>query len=208
MSSETPAAVHVRIGRIFHGTTAEGPGIRTAVWVQGCSIRCPGCINPELFNARGGRDMAVADIVAASLEAGAEGLTLLGGEPFDQAPAVGALAQAARAAGLGVICFTGHRHEALLQREDTALLLENTDLLVDGEYQQENPEEQRSLVGSSNQRFLHFTPRYEGVLPAPQRNRVELRIAQDGTVQLAGFLTSDGMENWAEALDSRRRPRA
>ncbi|MDR2256292.1 MAG: radical SAM protein [Arthrobacter sp.] len=201
MSSE------LRVGRVFHGTTAEGPGKRTAVWVQGCTIRCPGCINPELFDARGGRLIAVRDLLAEALAEDVEGFTFLGGEPFEQAGALGELAELARAEGLGVIAFTGHRHEDLAARPDAQRLLEHTDLLVDGEYQAANPETERSLVGSANQRFLHFTDRYRGVLPAPQRNRVELRIGPDGSIEMAGFLTSEGLGAWAGALESRRRPR-
>ncbi len=201
MSSE------LRVGRIFHGTTAEGPGKRTAVWVQGCTIRCPGCINPELFDARGGSLLGVRELLAQALAEEVEGFTFLGGEPFEQAEALGELAELARAEGLGVIAFTGHRHEELAERPEARRLLENTDLLVDGEYQAANPETQRSLVGSANQRFLHFTDRYEGVLPAPQRNRVELRIGADGAIEMAGFLTSEGLGAWADALGARRRPR-
>lgn len=201
MSSE------LRVGRIFHGTTAEGPGKRTAVWVQGCTIRCPGCINPELFDARGGSLVSVRDLLAEALAEEVEGLTFLGGEPFEQAEALGELAELARAEGLGVITFTGHRHEDLVTRPEAQRLLAHSDLLVDGEYQAANPETQRSLVGSTNQRFLHFTDRYEGVLPAPQRNRVELRIGEDGSIEMAGFLTSEGLGDWADALGARRRPR-
>ena len=72
------------VARVLHRTTAEGPYLRSAVWIQGCSIRCPGCINPHLFEFAEGTvapTVLAEEIVAANVE----GLTLLGGEPFDQA---------------------------------------------------------------------------------------------------------------------------
>jgi hypothetical protein len=71
----------LRVARVTHGTTAEGPNLRTALWVQGCSIRCKGCINPHLFSARGGTLVAPQMIIDEAIAAGDEGLTLLGGEP-------------------------------------------------------------------------------------------------------------------------------
>ena len=195
----------------MHGTIAEGPDRRTALWVQGCTIRCRGCINPELFAPRGGTMMSPEQIVSGALEAGDEGITLLGGEPLDQAEALGELAAAAQEAGLGIICFTGYSYEDIASRPEAAQLLSHTDLLVDGPYDQNRPEQERTLVGSENQRFLHFSQRYAEVLPAQRAargNRVELRIAADGTVEMAGFLTDDGVKAWAQDLGAVRRKRA
>ncbi|WP_311214934.1 MULTISPECIES: 4Fe-4S cluster-binding domain-containing protein [unclassified Arthrobacter] len=82
----------LRVGRVLHGKTAEGPGLRTAIWFRGCSIRCKGCINPHLFSPRGGTQLPVAGIIEDALTA--EGLILIGGEPFDQPDAGHALALA------------------------------------------------------------------------------------------------------------------
>ena len=83
----------LRWSRFLASTTAEGPGLRSALWVQGCSVHCPGCFNPQLWAEMGGRVENPADLaerfVADALSAGVEGITLLGGEPFDQAAALG-----------------------------------------------------------------------------------------------------------------------
>ena len=194
----------LRIGRVLHATSAEGPGLRTAVWVQGCSIRCKGCINPHLFSARGGESVDPEVIVSQALDAGVEGLTLLGGEPFDQAAACASLARRARDAGLGVICFTGYTRESLEREHDAASLIAAVDLLVDGPYLADHPEEERALVGSTNQRFIHLTPRYAGYDPARVRNRVELRVGSDGTIETAGFLTRDDLDTLSASFRSRR----
>lgn len=189
---------------MLHGTSAEGPGLRTAVWVQGCSIRCKGCVNPHLFSARGGESVDPEVIVSQALDAGVEGLTLLGGEPFDQAAACAALARRARASGLGVICFTGYTRESLAREAEASSLIAAVDLLVDGPYLADHPEEDRALVGSTNQRFIHLTPRYADYDPTRARNRVELRIGTDGTIETAGFLTRDDLDTLSASLESRR----
>lgn len=181
--------------------------MRTAIWVQGCSIRCKGCINPHLFSARGGESISPTVIVAEALKAGVEGLTLLGGEPFDQAAACASLTRRAKEAGLGIICFTGYTRESLEQDPDAANLLADVDMLVDGPYVASHPEEERALVGSTNQRFIHLTTRYADYDATRTRNRMELRLSPDGTMEMAGFLTQDGLDTFSGSLDSRRMPR-
>ena len=75
----------MRIARIWHKTESEGPGLRTAIWLQGCSIGCPGCINPHLWSFHGGDEVNVEHLADEILALDVDGITLLGGEPFDQA---------------------------------------------------------------------------------------------------------------------------
>ncbi|PPJ36369.1 radical SAM protein [Nocardia nova] len=195
----------LRIARVLHHTTSEGPGTRTAIWVQGCSIRCCGCINPHLFSTRGGYDVSPASLVDEVKKAGDEGITLLGGEPFDQPSGCADLAEAAQEAGLGVIVFTGYRHEILASRgPDELRLLASTDCLVDGPYEADRPEKHRALVGSTNQRFLHLTDRYSSYNPH-RANQLDIRIQPDGTVELAGFLTNDQLTTLSRSIGYRRR---
>jgi anaerobic ribonucleoside-triphosphate reductase activating protein len=198
----------LQVGRIVYGTTAEGPGNRSAIWVQGCSIRCPGCINPQLFSRTGGRAEDPALIVADALASGTEGLTLLGGEPFDQPDALADLAELAQRSGLGVICFTGYSREELTERGiSTDRMLKAIDLLVDGPYVAELTEQTRSLVGSTNQRFIHLTTRYADFDPTVHRNRVDVRIGSDGLIEVAGFLDTVGLEALASVAGATRRRR-
>lgn len=198
----------LRVARVLHGTTAEGPGVRSAIWFQGCSIRCAGCINPHLFSSAGGSDLNVSDIVLAAVEGGVEGLTLIGGEPFDQ-PAPGAkLARMAQEQGLGVLAFSGHEYETLLHRDqDTQRFLGAIDLLVDGPYQAWNQETGRALVGSTNQRFIHISDRYSSYRPEISANRVDIRVLPDGSIDVAGFLDTSKLNDLMEATGTTRKAR-
>lgn len=177
------------VARVLHRTRAEGPFLRSAVWVRGCSIRCAGCINPHLFEGGG----AGVDSQALAQEirgANVEGLTLLGGEPFDQADPCAELAEHIQDSEMGVITFTGHEYRHLRSGPPPwRRLLAATDLLVDGPYLQRDSETQRSLVGSANQRFVHLTKRYRSFDPASHPNRLDVRISPSGETHLAGFLT-------------------
>ena len=184
----------MRIYRIVKHTRAEGPGLRSAVWLQGCSIGCPGCFNPSTWSAHGGVEVAPEELANSLLEVeGTEGVTFLGGEPFDQAADVAAVAESVRAAALSVVTFSGHTYEKLMgaDRADWLSLLEATDLLIDGPYLEEQHDLSRPWIGSSNQRYRFLTDRYLGLASslADEPNRLEVRIAPDGTVEANGMLT-------------------
>jgi anaerobic ribonucleoside-triphosphate reductase activating protein len=193
----------VRVLRFLPVTVAEGPGRRAALWVQGCSIRCPGCFNPHSWAADGGDPVGWPELARVVREAAAahdiEGLTLLGGEPFDQAGPLAALAEAVQAGGLSVMTFTGHVLEDLRAagREAWDRLLAATDLLVDGPYMAERPERHRPWIGSENQRFWFLTERYSHLAGDLETvpNRLEIRISPSGDVAINGFATVSVLEN-------------
>ncbi len=149
----------LRLAHIVTKTHSEGPGLRTAIWVQGCTIRCPGCCNPELFTKRGGRDTSLDEVVAAC--DGVEGITVVGGEPFEQVEGLAALMDALPAE-LTRLVFSGYAIEELRERDcpHTNRVLETVDVLVDGRYDATKPDDSRRFVGSTNQRIHFLTDRY------------------------------------------------
>jgi anaerobic ribonucleoside-triphosphate reductase activating protein len=152
----------MRMGAVVEVTEAEGPGRRFALWVQGCSLRCPGCCNPHLFERDGGREVPVDELAARieAVRAQIEGITLLGGEPFEQAGELAVLTRHAHALGLSVMAFSGYTLEELRARPDALSLLAEIDLLVDGRYEASLPERERRWAGSANQRFHFLSERY------------------------------------------------
>jgi anaerobic ribonucleoside-triphosphate reductase activating protein len=185
----------IRIAAVVPVTEAEGPGPRFAVWVQGCGIRCPGCCNPHMFDPAGGEAVDLAALLARldAVRERVEGITLLGGEPFEQAGVLAPFARLARDHGLSVMAFTGYLLEDLrLDRPAGAReLLAHVDLLVDGPYRADLPERHRRWSGSANQRFHHLTGRYspgvEMIAPGELERTVELRIGPDGRMERSGW---------------------
>lgn len=151
----------LRVGAMVAKTRVEGPHLRAAIWVAGCTIRCPGCCNPEWFPASAGTTQDVAPIVEA-LDPCVEGLTILGGEPLEQLDGVTALAAGARRRGLGVVVSTGLSEREAWARPGFSALWAEIDTLVAGPFvaRRREPVGGRRLIGSSNQRLLHRTERY------------------------------------------------
>ncbi len=173
----------LRVAHLLPCTEAEGPGRRTAIWVQGCRIRCPGCCNPELFGVSGGEPWSTGALVHAARVAGTEGVTLLGGEPLDQPEAVTDLSRAAREAGLSVLLYSGYARDEVCARAPD--LLQWVDVLVDGPYDEQQPEgAARRWIGSRNQGLHFLTDRY-GPADFQGANTVELRLR-------GGVLTVNG----------------
>ncbi len=189
----------LRVAQTIPDTEAEGPGRRFALWVQGCTIRCPGCCNPEMFAARGGLEQDPADVAARIIATpGIEGLSVLGGEPFEQAAAVAEVGRLVRAAGLSVMVYSGYTLTELQAKQSAEVdaLLGTIDLLADGRYDATRPEPKRRWLGSSNQVLHFFTARYSQDDPRFFKpNTVELRMVN-------GQLTING---WPQAADAFRR---
>ena len=179
----------LRVATIVDDTEAEGPGHRFAVWVQGCSIRCAGCCNPEMFDARTGTATSIDELdgrLGRAARAGMiEGVTFLGGEPFEQAAGLGELARRAKLRGLTVMVFSGYTLEAIRARGDSAPLLDHVDLLVDGPYDQARPEPVppvgRRWIGSQNQVMHYLTGAYtDGDPRMREANTIEIRVSRQG----------------------------
>lgn len=175
---------------------ANGPGVRTVVWFQGCTLGCVGCFNPATHAARSvasdtvdntdptaNLDTVVAGLASAAAS-GIEGLTLSGGEPMQQMDAAIALLAAARLAGLSTLMFSGYTIEEIRQLPRGAEALTLLDVLIDGRYRSDLRLGQ-GLRGSSNQRVHLLSNRYttRDIDDAPLG---EVRIAPNGEVILTG----------------------
>ena len=196
----------VRIGRWIDRTSAEGPGLRFALWIQGCSIRCTGCFNPHLWSATAGSSISVQELVELVPE-DVEGVTLLGGEPFEQAKAMADFAQAIRVREKSVMTFTGYTHSELISMDDPDVfaLLNYTDLLVTGQFEKDNLDFDRPWVGSTNQEFHALTDVYQELVNSLNNlpDRLEVRISANGEVSLNGWADTPELEILLEDIGTR-----
>jgi anaerobic ribonucleoside-triphosphate reductase activating protein len=173
-------------------TEAEGPGVRFALWVQGCPLRCEGCCNPHMLEDKQAQLMKTEDVLAEILATpGIEGVTLIGGEPFWQAAELSRVARGVREAGLSVMVFSGLTLGYLRKagRADFDALLEQIDLLIDGPYVQSKRVLDRRWIGSSNQRAHYLTERYRHLEESgwdEGKNTVEIRMV-GGEISINGW---------------------
>lgn len=145
----------------IHGTAqdsiVDGPGIRFAVFVQGCPHHCEGCHNPASHDFAGGRETTTEEVIAQmTANPLLDGLTLSGGEPMCAPKACCEIARAAKAARLNVWCYTGYTWEMLLKEADPErlALLEALDVLVDGPFVLAERSLELNFCGSRNQRLI------------------------------------------------------
>lgn len=179
---------YLHIAAYLPRSHANGPALRSVLWVQGCPFRCAGCFNPDFLPFAGGRKVAPRDVADWMLtESETEGVTFSGGEPFAQAGALAAVAERVRAAGKGVLVFTGYDAVELQSSSNLGFrqLLEAADLLVAGRYRSEMPG-RHALLASANQELVFLTQRYWGA-DFGGRRRTEFRITASGAITVSGF---------------------
>ena len=185
----------LRVSNILKKTRVEGPELRYCIWVQGCSRHCKGCQAVHTWSHTGGELFDISDILSdIKKQEGIEGVTFLGGEPFEQAEALGLIAEEVQKLGLGVLCFTGDLLENLRKEDKNKKLLSNIDLLIDGEFRIDELDYSRPWCGSKNQRYHFFTNRYSEEIFEKYKNKVEVNISKNGTIFV------NGMGNFDEIL--------
>jgi anaerobic ribonucleoside-triphosphate reductase activating protein len=84
----------ISINKAHFPVSVLGPGKRIGIWLQGCSIGCKNCVSQDTWERDPGRDMSVAQLLAwcrKTAANGFDGVTISGGEPFDQPQALAAL---------------------------------------------------------------------------------------------------------------------
>ena len=186
-AGDEPTTLNVAL--VVASTEAEGPGKRTAVWVQGCPMRCPGCCNPEMLPFVPAEPRTPESLVAETIAAGVEGISLLGGEPFAQAAGLALVAEGVRRAGLTVMVFSGYTLDELRARPEPAVarLLAATDLLVDGRFDARQASARRRFIGSENQGLHFLSDRYRAEDPRLQGpQHLELRL-RGGELTINGW---------------------
>lgn len=144
--------------RLYHNSVVDGPGRRSVVSVAGCSIRCLGCYVPETHERENGTLVSITTIVSEIVKnrANHDGVTILGGEPFDQAGPVAELVFRLKRHGFHVTIYSGYNIEALIQRKDPNIdfILTHKDLLIDGPFVKNLSRGAGEYRGSRNQRFI------------------------------------------------------
>ena len=145
----------------YHNITKDdmlnGDGLRVVLWVAGCAHACPGCHNPETWEADSGIpfDQAAKDELFAELEKDyISGVTFSGGDPLfpGNRETVGALCREIRQRfpDKTIWIYTGYRWEQISE----LAILDTVDVLVDGRFEQALADTALHWRGSANQRLI------------------------------------------------------
>jgi anaerobic ribonucleoside-triphosphate reductase activating protein len=149
----------VRVAGVTNESVVDGPGIRSAIFFQGCPHACPGCHNPETWPFEGGQIFKTEELIKKlTINPLVSGVTFSGGEPFQQSPAAVVLGRRLREMGLNIWVYTGYTWEVLmanLDRPGYQELLELTEVLIDGPFLREKQDLGLLFRGSTNQRLIN-----------------------------------------------------
>lgn len=150
-----------------------------------------------------GRIISVFDLADIIIQSGRDGLTISGGEPFLQAQALYELVNLIRAKrDIGIIVYTGYTLDEILQSKDLYMcrFLEQIDLLIDGPYIEEL-NDGMNLRGSSNQRAIALTARYESDVDGYGSKKAEVEFfMKEDKVLMVGVPDSNTLNRFKYAF--------
>lgn len=157
----------IRVFGTANDSIVDGPGLRYALFVQGCKHNCRGCHNPQSHPLDGGMVQDVDEIFdEIKKNPLLDGVTFSGGEPFLQAKALAELAKRIKAEGLNLYVYSGFTFEELEEgaNEENSWreLLEQTDFLVDGKFEEDKKHYTLLFKGSENQRIIDVQESLKG----------------------------------------------
>ncbi len=144
----------LRILHIVEGTSVDGPGLRTSIYMAGCNHHCPGCHNPASWNPQGGEERSLDELmqVIAYNEAP---VTLSGGDPLQQPDGTRDLiSRIKHELGYNVWCYTGYTWEEIVNDPKLFKVVQELDVLVDGPFKMAERDISLRFRGSRNQRLI------------------------------------------------------
>ncbi len=145
--------MNLRVIDIVRGTTVDGRGFRTSIYLAGCTHACPGCHNPESWSFDAGREMSLEEIMEI-VEEEDFNVTLTGGDPMCSAARVLPLARAIKSAGKTLWIYTGYHWEELMADPDMRELAALAEVVVDGPFELSKRDTDLLFRGSANQRLI------------------------------------------------------
>lgn len=139
---------------IIRGTTVDGPGFRTSIYLAGCRHACPGCHNQQSWNPDGGEIMTADDILEVVDEEDFD-VTLSGGDPLFNPESTKHLVDLLAERGRKVWIYTGFTWERIVADDMLMDAVRNAAVVVDGPFIERLKDPDLPFRGSSNQRLIN-----------------------------------------------------
>lgn len=198
----------------------NGPGFRWILWTQGCQLLCTQqCLNPTMLSPKGGYHYTTQEMIEtlelvcekrfyhppSQTMVEMEGITLLGGEPTDQAKALLPFCKAVHQKGLSIMLYSGMEYNTLELHKNIAIqnLLRYIDILVDGPFKSELYDDHLMWRGSSNQKIHLLSSRYSmedlNQAFAWQGKGVHFHHTQ-GTMAMSGIQLATAAKKFSERM--------
>lgn len=200
--------MNLRVNRLHFPVTTLGPGRRIGIWLQGCTVGCRGCLSPDTWDPDPATEVAVDSVVEACRQfapRGVDGVTISGGEPFEQPDGLAALLDGLHAwreelgLSMDLLCYSG--------LSLTRLELESADVLARLDAVIPEPfvlgrSVGRPWRGSDNQPIIALTALGEERYGSPVvEDRVRLQVdVSPERILLIGIPDRGDLERHREAL--------
>ncbi len=146
--------MNINISDLIFDSIVDGPGLRSVLFVQGCSHHCLGCHNMKTWHPDHGKTKSVDQIIQTILEHQNPAFTFSGGEPFEQAKACCEIAKSLKENNYNLWAYSGYTYEQILEDPLKKSFLIHLDVLVDGQFVLDKKSLSLSFKGSSNQRII------------------------------------------------------
>ena len=179
-----------QLNKILYPVYNLGNGKRIGIWVQGCNLKCKGCVNKKLWSRKGGKSISVMDVFnwIVSIQNDFDGITVTGGEPFQQyEQLISFLHLIKTKTNLTVYCFSGYYLNELEEQFTDKLFLRYIDWLVDGRYI-EMLHENTNVKGSENQsvyQIIDEVPIKQNQTSASKR--WSINVSNDNRIYMTGI---------------------
>lgn len=178
----------MQIARFMAHTDVEGPGTRSALWLQGCSIRCADCCNGQMLDFEAGTRVSPQELAITASKLANEGISILGGEPLDQAHELKIFLQEfKRHCDQTIMLFTGYEWSEIETEPSRASVVELCDLVVAGPFIKRLSPDSRRWIGSKNQTIHFVSSKYGKLKNNWEKYRQEMDICiEDGRILING----------------------
>ena len=156
----------MRIERIVTNVKTLGPGNRLCIWVNGCKRGCKGCVSKELQPVMLETEGKIEDFLEGFNLKKVDGVTISGGEPFEQIDELKKLINILVDEKIkDILVYTGYTLEELLvmENENVSFILNNISVLIDGPYILELDDQKNNLKGSKNQKIHYLKIEYKQI---------------------------------------------
>ena len=150
----------MRYAKIRKFDVANGPDIRTTLFVTGCTNKCEGCFNKELSDFNSGELWTKEledEFLSYVKNTNVKGVNILGGEPMEQTmddSLLNLLKRINEETGKSIWLWSGYTYENIINDEKKKRILQEVEVLIDGRFELENRDIQLKYRGSKNQRVI------------------------------------------------------
>lgn len=183
------------IGDIGYDCSIYGPGKRTVIWFQGCTLGCKGCWNTQFQSQEPNQLIDREDLLEMIVNHGND-VTFLGGEPLQQSDNLSWLVHRLNDLGIGMMLYTGYEMDEIRQNKEWSEICDKADILIPGRFVESLRDTNLRWRGSSNQKILFR----QNPTKVEEMNEVEIVISPDGSVACMGY-PSESMRDHITSMD-------